>query len=119
MTTIGSEATTPDTEKSCSISIEAAQCYSSSIITRSRSFPIPRTSSQGSTHSLKSLVAFLLSEIVRQSVKFFVVVFSLHPPVLTQHLMGLFNVVPVTLLLWQYQSHWRDKLSILIPPAGR
>jgi hypothetical protein len=66
-----------------------------------------------------SLVAFLLSEIVRQSVKFFFVVFSLHPPVLTQHLMGLFNVVLVTLLLWQYQSHWRDKLSILIPLAGR
>jgi hypothetical protein len=66
-----------------------------------------------------SLVAFLLSEIVRQSVKFFVVVFSLHPPVLTQHLLGLFNVVLVTLLLWQYQSHWRDRLSVLIPLAGR
>ena len=66
-----------------------------------------------------SLVAFLLSEIVRQSVKFLVVVFSLHPHVLTQHLTGLFNVVLVTFLLWQYQSQWRDKLTVLIPLAMR
>jgi peptidoglycan/LPS O-acetylase OafA/YrhL len=66
-----------------------------------------------------SLVAFLLSEIVRQSVKFLVVVFGLHPPVLVQHLIGLFNVVLVTFLLWQYQSQWRDRLSALIPLALR
>ena len=66
-----------------------------------------------------SLVAFLLSEIVRQSVKFLVVVFGLQPPVLAQHLMGLFNVVLVTFLLWQYQSQWRDRLSALIPLALR
>jgi len=66
-----------------------------------------------------SLVAFLLSEIVRQSVKFLVVVFGLQPPVLVQHLIGLFNVVLVTFLLWQYQSQWRDRLSALIPLALR
>jgi OpgC protein len=66
-----------------------------------------------------SLVAFLLSEILRQSVKLFVVVFSLHPHVLTQHLLGLFNVVLVTFLLWEYQAHWRNRLPGMIPLAGR
>lgn len=66
-----------------------------------------------------SLVAFLLSEIVHQSVKLIVVVFNLHPQVLTQHLLGLFNVALVTFLLWEYQAHWRDKLSVLIPLAVR
>jgi len=66
-----------------------------------------------------SLVAFLLSEIVRQSVRFFVIFCSPHPPVLAQHLIGLFNVVLVTFLLWQYQSQWRDRLSALIPLALR
>jgi peptidoglycan/LPS O-acetylase OafA/YrhL len=65
-----------------------------------------------------SLVAFLLSEIVRQLVKLSIVVFSLHPQVLTQHLLGLFNVVLVTFLLWQYQAHWRNKLPNMIPLAG-
>jgi hypothetical protein len=38
---------------------------------------------------------------------------------LVQHLIGLFNVVLVTFLLWQYQSQWRDRLSALIPLALR
>jgi hypothetical protein len=66
-----------------------------------------------------SLVAFVLSEIVRQTVKLFVVVFNLHPPVLVPHLIGLFSVVLVTFLLWQYQWQWRNRLSVLIPLAGR
>ena len=66
-----------------------------------------------------SLVAFLLSEIVRQSIKFFVVVFGMHPPLLAQHLIGISSVALVTFLLWQYQAQWRDKLAVLIPLVGR
>lgn len=66
-----------------------------------------------------SLVAFLLSEIVRQSVKFFVVVLGLHPHVLTQHALGLFNVVLVTFLLWLYRRQWRDKGTVLMSPTVR
>ena len=66
-----------------------------------------------------SLVAFVLSEIVRQTVKLFVVVFDLHPPILVPHLIGLVSVALVTFVLWQYQSQWRDRLSVLVPLAGR
>jgi hypothetical protein len=57
-----------------------------------------------------SLIAFVLSEIVRQTVKLFVVVFDLHAPTLVPHLIGLFSVALVTFLLWQYQSQWRHRL---------
>jgi len=66
-----------------------------------------------------SLVAFLVSEIVRQLVKLMVVLLGLHPAALTQHVIGLFSVALVTFLLWQYQTQWRDRLSVLIPLAGR
>jgi peptidoglycan/LPS O-acetylase OafA/YrhL len=66
-----------------------------------------------------SLAAFLLSEIVRQSVKFCVVVLGFHTHLLAQHLIGISSVVLVTALLWQYQAEWRDKLAVLIPLAGR
>jgi len=66
-----------------------------------------------------SLVAFMLSEIVRQTVKLFIVIFDLHLPILVSHLIGLFSVVLVTYLLWQYQSQWRVRLPLLSPLAGR
>jgi hypothetical protein len=66
-----------------------------------------------------SLAAFVLSEIVRQTVKLFVVVFDLHPPILVPHVTGLVSVALVTFVLWQYQSQWRGRFSVLVPLAGR
>ena len=66
-----------------------------------------------------SLIAFLLSEIVRQSVKLFTVIFHLQPPIYIQHMIGLFGVLLVTFLLWLYLSQGRGKLSVLLPLAGR
>jgi len=66
-----------------------------------------------------SLAAFLLSEIVRQSVKFFVVIFNLHPHMLAQYAISLFGVALVTFLVWQYETRWRDRLPAMMSLAGR
>lgn len=66
-----------------------------------------------------SLLAFLLSEIVRLSVKFVGVVFAVDPPIVWQQSIGLFGVVLVTFVLWLYQSHWKRLLTLALPLAGR
>jgi len=60
-----------------------------------------------------SLIAFLASEVVRQFVKLVLLISGFHPQVYGQTVMGLFNVVLVTLMLWFYQSYWRDRVPML------
>ncbi|MGJ4931124.1 hypothetical protein ACQR1I_33675 [Bradyrhizobium sp. HKCCYLS2038] len=66
-----------------------------------------------------SLVAFLGSEVVRQSVKLALVIGGVHPQVLGQTVMGLFDVVLVTIVLWLYRQHWQHPLPVLQPVDRR
>jgi hypothetical protein len=66
-----------------------------------------------------SLIAFLASEVVRQLVKLALLMGGVHPQVYGQTVMGLFNVVFVTLMLWFYRSYWQDRVPMLYPLGGR
>jgi hypothetical protein len=66
-----------------------------------------------------SLIAFLASEVVRQFVKLVLLIGGIHPQLYGQTMMGLFNVVLVTVMLWFYRSYWQDRVPVLYPLAGR
>jgi peptidoglycan/LPS O-acetylase OafA/YrhL len=61
-----------------------------------------------------SLIAFLLSEIVRQSVRFCVFILGMNPHLPAQHMIGISSVALVTFLLWEYQPGWRDRIAAQI-----
>ncbi|MGJ5177614.1 OpgC domain-containing protein [Bradyrhizobium oligotrophicum] len=63
-----------------------------------------------------SLIAFLGSEVVRQSVKLALLLGGVHPAVYGQTMMGLFDVVLVTVMLWLYRTH---RTPMLHPQGGR
>ena len=60
-----------------------------------------------------SLLAFLGSEIVRQSVKLVLLMGGIHPEVYGQTAIGLFDVVLVTAMLWLYRSYWQEREPVL------
>jgi hypothetical protein len=66
-----------------------------------------------------SLIAFLASEVVRQSVKLALLLAGLHPQIYGQTVMGLFNVVFVTAMLWVYRLYWQERPSMVYPLTGR
>jgi peptidoglycan/LPS O-acetylase OafA/YrhL len=66
-----------------------------------------------------SLVAFLGSEVVRQSVKLALLMGGIHPQVYGQTVVGLFDVVLVTVMLWLYRAHWQHRDPVLQPLGGR
>ena len=66
-----------------------------------------------------SLTAFLASEIVRQFVKLVLLIGGIHPQVYGQTVMGLFNAVLVTVILWLYRSYWQDGAPMLYPLGSR
>jgi peptidoglycan/LPS O-acetylase OafA/YrhL len=66
-----------------------------------------------------SLIAFLGSEVVRQSVKLALLLGGVHPQVYGQTVMGLFDVVLVTGVLWFYRAHWQHRQPMLHPLGGR
>lgn len=67
----------------------------------------------------KSLIAFLGSEVVRQSVKLMLLIGGIHPQVLGQTILGLLDVVVVTAMLWLYRSYWQERKPILHLLGGR
>ncbi|MFC5323384.1 OpgC domain-containing protein [Bradyrhizobium oligotrophicum] len=66
-----------------------------------------------------SLIAFLGSEVVRQSVKLALLLGGVHPQVYGQTMMGLFDVVLVTAVLWLYRAHGLQRHPVLHPLGGR
>jgi len=66
-----------------------------------------------------SLIAFLGSEVVRQSVKLALLLGGVHPEVYGQTVMGLFDVVLVTVVPWPYRAHWLQRHPVLRPLGGR
>lgn len=62
-----------------------------------------------------SLIAFLASEVIRQSVKLVLFMSGLHPQLLAQTLTGLSGVVLVTLLMWSYSLHRQDRTAMFYP----
>jgi hypothetical protein len=66
-----------------------------------------------------SLIAFLASEVVRQSVKLTLFISGLHPQIYGQTLTGVFDVVFVTMLLWYYRLYWKDRLAMPYLQGGR
>ncbi|CCD84542.1 membrane protein of unknown function [Bradyrhizobium sp. ORS 285] len=66
-----------------------------------------------------SLIAFLGSEVVRQSVKLALLIGGIHPQVLGQTLVGLVDVIVVTAVLWLYSTHWQHRPPLLQPQGGR
>jgi hypothetical protein len=59
-----------------------------------------------------SLIAFLASEVARQSVKLALLIVGLHPQIYGQTVTGVFCVVFVTVLLWLYRLYWQDRPSM-------
>jgi hypothetical protein len=56
---------------------------------------------------------------VRQFVKLALLMGGIHPQVYGQTVMGLFNVVLVTVMLWFYRAYWQDRTPMLYPLGGR
>ncbi|WP_315758284.1 MULTISPECIES: OpgC domain-containing protein [unclassified Bradyrhizobium] len=65
-----------------------------------------------------SLIAFLGSEVVRQAVKLALLLGGVHPQVYGQTMMGLFDVVLVTAVLWLYRARWQNRQTVLHPLSG-
>jgi peptidoglycan/LPS O-acetylase OafA/YrhL len=55
-----------------------------------------------------SLMAFLASEVVHQSIKLMYIMTGVHPGFYGQSAIGVFDVVLMTGMLWLYQLYWQD-----------